>query len=240
MNVPYRSALAAGLFLAVFGTTNVAYGGFEKFFISGNPVTCEAVFASLFAQHGIFHGNVKTEVVFDPVPNGGVTAAGVTTIGTQTAQIAMAGDEKGFDWLETTENPGPPPFLAQEGFDLVALKAGNGRSVYVYIPDETGGVNLSDLNTTRKITEALICSDDEIEPVTNLEACALSPGEVADVCVILGSDQFFVHRAPGDVAGTSICACSDLTASDCNAKPVCTGYDPTADPVCPGPVSSSE
>lgn len=220
MNVLSKTGLAAGLFLAVFGMTNVAYGGFEKFFITGNPVTCEAVFDSLSVQHGISHGAVKTEVVFDPF----VSGAGVVSFGPQTATITVT-TTKSFDWAETTVPP--------EGFDVVSIKAGNGRTVYVYVPDEIGGLNLSDVNTTRKITEALICSDNQEEPQTNLDACALSPAQVGDVCAIIGFDQFFVHRAPGDVAGTSICACSGISSADCNTNTVC---DPsvqtcTGDPV---------
>lgn len=211
MNVLSRNSLAAGLFLAVFGAANVAHAGFEKFFITGNPSDCQAVFDGLLNQQGIVHAAVKSEIRYSPLVN---NDPGTVIIGTQTADIfdVVVGDTQ-FDWVETTSG-------GFEGFDAVSIKAGNGRTVYVYTPDATAGADLSDLNTTKKITEVLICADEDETIVFGGDLCNITSDLLFDLCAVAGDTSVVEIFVPGE--GTSqICGCPGVTLNICNPATVC-------------------
>jgi len=213
-----RIGLAAAVILALSGMTDVAYGSVEKFFITGNPTTCSAVFSALQAQHpadfppGSFSSSVNAQIVVSPLADGFYSEASPGPDGkTQIVDISsVSADGTLFDWKESTS--------PQRGFDAVSIKAGNGRTVYVYRPDGTAGNNLSDLNTTQSVTSVLFCADGNVTIVGN-PLCNLPSNQLTAVCNALG--QVVVEISTPGNSETQTCACPGITLNACNAKPVC-------------------
>lgn len=219
---------AAGLVLAVSGVTNTAYGRAEKFFVSGNIGSCTDLFAALESQHpvdfpaGTF-GAVNAEIVVEPLASGTFSEVG-TGADSITQRVLVSGadsSQTSFDWTETTAVP--------RGFDAVSIKAGNGRTVYVYRPNSTGDTNLSDLNTTQKITSVLFCADDNVTIVDGGALCDIPSDVLSDLCVAAGGSKVVEIFMPG-TPETQICACPGVTFNVCNPHPVCDPSDFPGDP----------
>jgi hypothetical protein len=220
-----RSGLAAAVILALSGMTDVAYGGVEKFFITGNSTTCSAVFSALQAQHpadfppGSFGSGVNAQIVVSPLGDGTYSEAspfGADGIHQDVQISGVTADGNIFDWREILLPGGAPQ---KRGFDVVAIKAGNGRTVYVYEPDSTGDDHLSDLNTTQNITLVLLCADSNVTIVSGGPLCNLDSTQLGTVCGSLGKVVVEVST-PGN-SETQICACPGITFNVCNPKLVC-------------------
>lgn len=218
-----RTGLAAGLILAVSGATNAVYGGSEKFFVSGNITNCTDAFAALESQHPIdfpagTFGAVNAEILVEPLANGTFLEGPGTGADGIVQRVEVSGvdaSQDSFDWTETTPLP-----AGLQGFDVVSIKAGNGRTMYVYQPDSTGDTNLSDLNTTQKITSVLFCADDNVTIVDGGALCDIPSGILSDLCAAAGGSKVVEIFTPGSPE-TQICACPGVTFNICNPHPVC-------------------
>jgi hypothetical protein len=113
------------------------------------------------------------------------------------------------------------------GFDAVSIKAGNGRTVYVYTPDGTGDTSLSDLNTTSKITSVLFCADSKVTITTGGPLCDLTSNQIGTVCSVVGNTAVVTISGPNLSQGQT-CACPGATLEVCNPAPVCQPTDPCA------------
>src|SRR5262245_10334365 len=108
-----RSGLAAAVILALSGMTDVAYGGVDKFFISGNHTTCSAVFNALLTQHvdvfppGSFGTpvTVNAQIVVSPLDNNSfeeVSPFGADGIKQSVTIDGVLVNGATFNWRETT------------------------------------------------------------------------------------------------------------------------------------------
>lgn len=143
--------LGAVLFTLLLAMASAVEARPVKYFIKSNASTCEGLAADMLV-HGLTYGAMYSAIT---VTNGLDGTHNNDLYDGQIVDIDAAPDNTSFDWQEITGG----------GFNLICIKAGNGRTCYVPEFDKlTGGENYADLNTTSKINTVWFCSDSELEP----------------------------------------------------------------------------
>jgi len=218
---------AATLFVAALGTANVAQARVETVFVSGNITTCTDLFTALHTlnpayQFGAYAPDgavpVRSEIRITSIYEGVEASDGV-----QKVRITNY-DGASFDWNELDIDTGLPAGNLM-GFDAVARKAGNGRTVDVYIPEGTSGAGLRDHNNNSNITEVLFCADSLGHAISTGQFCNLDANQLADVCNLVGNNALIEITTPASATQTttSLCACPDVTSVQCDPRPLGTG-----------------
>lgn len=205
---------------AVTITAPAAHAGATKVFVNDTPTTCAEAFAALQGLDPSLDPapTVTAEIRITSVGDGTYPST-ITPIGLdpQEIKVTTAPGNKSFDWEEVTAIP--------RGIDVVLIKAGNGRTGYIYIPDDFKGFNLSDQNTTQKITEIMFCADDKSESVPVLATCDLDSAALQATCNALNT-KVFIYQSPGD-DGENLCACPGVTAEICSRDTEICTEDPS-------------
>lgn len=215
MNRIIPATLAAGLAFSSLGALAPADAASEKFFIKGNPTTCSAMFSELNKQHGLVFGdNVNAEIVVDSLQTGDYTDTVIADGLQQVVSIPRVVGGALFDWKEITASVTADPTDVNPGLDAACIKAGNGRTCYVYQPDSTGDINLSDLNTTQSINTVWFCADDNVTIAEGGPLCDLDSQQVNSVCEVIGSTALFeVYNEEQSLNASQLCACGAYSPS---------------------------
>lgn len=216
---------------AVIAASKTVYARSETVFVSGNITTCADLFTALHTYHGYQFGAyakngpvaIRSEIRITSVYDGVIATDGVQKVKVYNF------DGASYDWAELDMVTG----LAagnRLGYDAVARKAGNGRTVTVYIPEATDDVDQRDHNNNNNITEILFCADAEGQAYDVGSLCpSLNSNALADVCNVLGNNALFEVTRPisGTELSTELCACPDVitTREACDPAPTCTGGD---------------
>lgn len=165
MNFSLKTSFAAGLFAAVLGTANLAYGGVTKFVTTSPIANCVSVFGVVNGElpgRTFNEDGVKAEIEF---LGGEIFTGSTLSNGGETVMItSTSSNNKIFDWAADT--------TASEvrGFDVVVVFAKE-QVVYVYEPPAFSGASLADITTPiGTIMSVLFCS--EAPPPLNIPPVA--------------------------------------------------------------------
>lgn len=177
-----------GAVVIASSTATPSHAGWTKYFIKSNATTCEGLMADMNAQNNTNFDpdNVVTEVYAGTIAEGIVFGSTTSTDQWILLKNVSAG-QTSFDWeevWETYSGPGDtaPTDWEAEGSNLVCAKSGNGRTCFATnVFKNTSGENVSDLNTTQKITEAWFCSDDPEPLASGGENCPVEGDDLADM-----------------------------------------------------------
>lgn len=224
MNNKKKTSFAAVLLTAALGGASVAEARVERVFVGGNITTCSDLFTALNKldpayQFGAYAPDgpvpIRSEIRITSIFEGVEAGDGV-----QSVRITNY-DGASFDWNELDVVTGLEVGDLL-GIDAVARKAGNGRTVDIYIPEGTSGENLRDHNNNSNITEALFCADSLGQAIPTGQFCSLDSSELADVCNLVGNNSLIEITTPSSATETttSLCACPDVTSVECDPRPL--------------------
>lgn len=165
MNFSLKTSFAAGLFAAVLGTANLAYGGVTKFVTTSAIADCEDVFVVVngeLDERNFNDDGVKAEIEF---LGGEIFTGSTLSNGGETVIItSTSSNNKIFDWAADTTA------FEVRGFDVVVVFAKE-QVVYVYEPPAFSGASLADITTPiGTIMSVLFCS--ETPPPLNIPPVA--------------------------------------------------------------------